>query len=454
MQPRRSKSTFIAACALCWLTSHVLVADDSPVKVAPTIEEQQLPQAMHSRMEQRPQIIVGMIATDIVGVDNRALQAAVDYIAALGGGTVTIGPGEYLMRDSLHLRSHVTVRGTAGQTVLRKADSAASDLVLDGDFGEQQVTLADATGFDVGCGIAVWDDRAGGFHTTVARITGRTGNTLSFDKPLMADCMVSNHARAATVFPVVSGYDLQGVRIEDLVIDGNKAENAPLNGCRGAGIFLYRGFGTVISRCTVRRYNGDGISFQQSNDVTVDGCVSEQNADLGIHPGSGSQRPLVQDCTARHNGTDGLFLCWRVRHGRFANNLLEDNGRFGISIGHKDSDNLLEQNRVLRNGEDGVYLRDETYGMAAHRNRFVDNVIEDNGTKRSAAGIRIRGETTGLVFEGNTIRDTRQGATRSQQTGILIEENAGEVSLLNNQIDAPTPVRDRRPNSQDKLPAD
>lgn len=356
------------------------------------------------------------------------------------------------MHDSLHLRSHVTIRGTKGRTVLRKASSAASDLELDGDFGEQQITVRDATGFEVGSGVAIWDNRAGGFHTTVARITGRTGNTFSIDKPLMADCMVRNGAKAATVFPVISGYDLREARVENLIIDGNKAENLPLNGCRGAGIFLYRGFGTVISNCTVRHYNGDGISFQQSNDVTVIECVSEGNADLGIHPGSGSQRPTVRDCIARQNGTDGLFLCWRVRHGRFANNLLEDNGRFGISIGHKDTDNLLDQNRVLRNGEDGVYFRDETYGMAAHRNRLVDNIIEDNGTKRTAAGIRIRGETTGLVFEGNTIRDTREGPTRSQVTGILIEESAGDVSLNDNQIDAPTPVEDRRTPSQNTKP--
>ena len=74
------------------------------------------------------------------------------------------------------------------------------------------------------------------------------------------------------------------------------------NGCRGAGIFLYRGFGTVVQNCVVRNYNGDGISFQASNDVLVENCVSENNAGLGIHPGSGSQRAVVRQCVARRNG--------------------------------------------------------------------------------------------------------------------------------------------------------
>jgi hypothetical protein len=44
------------------------------------------------------------------------------------------------MRDSLHLRSGVTVRGRKGKTILRKADAATSALALDADFGEQQVS--------------------------------------------------------------------------------------------------------------------------------------------------------------------------------------------------------------------------------------------------------------------------------------------------------------------------
>ena len=186
-------------------------------------------------MSERPTISVGHAGTDLIGADNRVLQAAVDYVAGLGGGVVEIGEGEFLMRDSLHLRSDVTVRGQKGKTILRKADSAVSPLALDGDFGEQQITVKVPAGFAVGTGVAIWDDNAGGFHTTVARITGRRGNTFSIDTPLMADCMVAGHAKAATVFPVVSGSNIQGARVEDLVIEGNKGANVPLNGCRAQG---------------------------------------------------------------------------------------------------------------------------------------------------------------------------------------------------------------------------
>lgn len=439
----RPRSRLLLGIVCAALSGSIAYGAESP-DWAPPAEEQQLPRAMHSRMAELPVVTVGLKDADLVGADNRVLQAAVDYVAGLGGGLVQIGEGEYAMRDSLHLRSFVTVRGVRGKTLLRKARAAVSPLALDGDYGEEQITVVNPDGFQVGDSVAVWDSQSGGFHTTVARITGRNGNTFSIDRPLNADCMVANKAQAATVFPVVSGYHLEGARVEDLVIDGNRPENVSLNGCRGAGIFLYRAFGTRIARCVVRRYAGDGIGFQQSNDVVVEGCVSEDNAGLGLHPGSGSQRPVVRHCVARRNGEDGLFLCWRVRHGLFEKNLFENNGRFGISIGHKDSDNLLQENQVRANRQDGVVFRNESAGMAGHRNRIERNVIEDNGESGEAAGIRVRGETRDLVFRGNVIRDTRPDGARKQTVGIRIEESAGPVVLEDNQIDAPTAVDDRR----------
>ncbi len=418
--------------------------DDGVRDYSPRSAERQLPLAMHSRMEQLPSIRVGQADGDIIGRDNRVLQAAVDYVAALGGGSVEIGPGEYTMNDSLHLRSNVIVRGTGTKTVLRKAPGLTVRLGLDGDFGEQQITIEDNAEFRVGQGVAVWDDQAGGFHTTVATITGKRDNTYSIHRPLMADCLVSRSAQAASIFPVISGYDLVNAELHDVVIEGEKEVNDYLNGCRGGGIFLYRAFGTVIDNCVVRNYNGDGISFQQSNDVVVTNCISEGNTQLGLHPGSGSQRPKILNCIARNNGTDGLFLCWRVRHGVFENNLLEQNGRFGISIGHKDTDNLLRKNIIRSNDSNGVCFRNETLGMAAHRNRLEQNTIENNGLEPGTAAIRVRGATNDLVIRDNTIRDTRSQDARTQTVGILLESEVGKVELDENGIDAQQSIDDQR----------
>ena len=128
--------------------------------------------------------------------------------------------------------------------------------------------------------------------------------------------------------------------------------------------------------------------------------------------------------------------------------MLEGNGRFGISIGHKDTDNLLRGNQVRANHEDGVCFRNETEGMAGHRNRLENNLIENNGVKREAAGIRVRGETRDLVFKNNTIRDTRPAGERKQTTGIQLEEKVGPVALEGNQVEAVKAMDDRRKPAQ------
>ena len=248
MKPAFNSTALVLAAML----PSLFVAQAAEPEAAFPTPHRQLPKAMHGPMGDRPRVTVGGTGADIAGTDNRALQAAVDYVAGLGGGTVEIGAGEYLMSDSLHLRANVTVRGQGEKTVLRKAKSASSPLALDGDFGEEQITVRNPAGFEVGDGVAIWDKDAGGFHTTVARITGRNGDTFSISLPLNADCMAAAGGQAATVFPVVSGYNLDGVRLENLAIEGNQRENVHLNGCRGGGIFLYRCPGAVIEPSTPR----------------------------------------------------------------------------------------------------------------------------------------------------------------------------------------------------------
>ncbi len=72
---------------------------------SPRPDEEQLPRAMHSKMAEFPHITVGRANADMTGDTNRVLQAAVDYVAGLGGGVVEIGAGEFTMYDSLHLPS-------------------------------------------------------------------------------------------------------------------------------------------------------------------------------------------------------------------------------------------------------------------------------------------------------------------------------------------------------------
>jgi len=92
-------SRLLLSIALLAIAIPAALATQDEVDLSPRAEERQLPKKMHSAMRVVPRIKVGHTDADIIGTDDRALQAAVDYIAGLGGGIVEIGPGEFIMRD-------------------------------------------------------------------------------------------------------------------------------------------------------------------------------------------------------------------------------------------------------------------------------------------------------------------------------------------------------------------
>ncbi|NLN18403.1 MAG: hypothetical protein GX162_03875 [Firmicutes bacterium] len=386
-------------------------------------------------MNKRLRIRVGLSDADIVGSTNKALQAAVDYVGKLGGGIVEIGPGVYLMEDSLHLHSGVHVIGNGEKTVLKKADGASSLLATDGDYGEEQITVSDDIGLAPGKGVTIGYEGCHGFHTTVATVLAQIdSHTFTINKPLGNDYVISRKARAQTTFPIISGYYLNDVIVENLAIDGNAENNPPMGGCRGAGVFFYRVNNARISNVKVTEFNGDGISYQQSHDVVVEDCTILGCKGHGFHPGSGSQRTIVRRCVVHNSGGDGMFVCWRVQHGLFEDNEFVGSGATGISIGHKDTDNVFRRNLIAENRSHGVLFRNEPVVLAAHRNRFEENRVINNGTGEDASGFYVGGETCDITIVGNVIADTRSPAERTQRYGVYVGAKARNVRVEDNEM--------------------
>lgn len=380
-------------------------------------------------------IRVGARRGDIAGSTNVALQAGIDYLAARGGGTLEVGPGRYMMEDSLHLASNVRVVGSGTRTVLVKCPGPESRLRTDADWGQLKLTPRSVKGFKAGMGVTVGDEAHPGWHVTAARIVEVRRGSLYIDTHLVGNYTVGKKAWVRGAVPVVSGVGVQDASVENLAVDGNKRQNPEINGCRGAGIYLLKARRCTIAGCTVRNFNGDGISFQVDQDVIVDGCTVERVTGLGLHPGTGSARPVVMNCTSRRNGLDGIFLCWRVQDGVFEGCTIEKNGRHGISVGHKDTDNLFRKNVLRNNGCAGVHFRKEKRANAGSRNRFEGNRIEGNGRRKRSAAVEVWPATEGLEFAGNAIRPGRRaGKGRGQGCAFLLHDGAARPRLRGNKV--------------------
>jgi hypothetical protein len=372
---------------------------------------------------------------DVVGNDSAALQKAANLLKP--GDTLLVGEGTYQMDNSLFVPSGVTVRGTPGKTILKKSQGVESALAEDGDYGERLIAVAEPQKFHAGMGVSLVDDvLKSGWDISVSTIKAVRTPYLVLEPMTERDYdREKNHARVRNAFPILCVENAEKVVLEDLIVDGNRAENVYLDGCRGGAIYLYQVRDVTVRRCTARNYNGDGISFQITERVNVVDSESYGHSGYGVHPGTGSAYPVVKNCRLHDNGDIGLFLCWRVRHGRFENNAMENNGHYGLSIGHKDTDNEFVNNTIAHNGVSGVYFRNETLQNSGHRNTFRQNKVLDNGNAREGYGFYIAPHAGDLVIENNQIADTRSEG-KTQRVAIYKEPGAGAVTSRANSEDA------------------
>ena len=68
--------------------------------------------------KQRLTLTVGTKSGDLMGNDDKVIQAAVDYVARLGGGTVQLLPGTFTIRNAVQLPSKIRLLGSGDDTVI------------------------------------------------------------------------------------------------------------------------------------------------------------------------------------------------------------------------------------------------------------------------------------------------------------------------------------------------
>ncbi|MEX1230719.1 MAG: right-handed parallel beta-helix repeat-containing protein [Planctomycetaceae bacterium] len=388
--------------------------------------------AVEPAWDERMTITVSPKKGDLVGDSEKVLQAAVNYVAGFGGGTVQILPGTYKLRNSVFLKSGVRIIGSGLDSILIKEPSHAAKLAVDSDWYDQEITLEDDKGFQLGDGVCLItkNPHNGSMQYLKRTLVARSGKRFKLDKPLRENYWQMGNSSANALFPLLTGEEIENVAIENLTLDGNREQNEHLDGNYAGCIFLQDCRRINMREVTARNYNGDGISWQICHDVVVENCHSHDNADLGLHPGSGSQRPLIRGNKLERNNI-GIFFCWGVKYGLAENNVADGN-KYGVSIGHRDTNNLIRENEILNSGEVGVLFRPERgKAFAPHRNRLEKNRIINSGPEAGIA-VDVQGETESVIISGNEIKETRDPM---QRVGIRVGKETRDIQLVDNKFE-------------------
>jgi hypothetical protein len=307
------------------------------------------------------------------GDDTLALQATMN--AFVGGGSLILRKGTYLLRSQLKVPNKVTIRGQGRSATTLSADPAhfpANTPVV--RLGNGAVGLAFASRLE---------------HLTVdcSNIAGSTG-------------IYSNEIQemSGISFCVVAGFALHGVHCE-----GNCA-NYEIDNCEiyptstGAtnGLFLDTSFGAnVVRRTTV------GVSGHLAAGVYVkDGCVTvlslhvEDCTDGVLYDGADGAVIGVSGPTASNNVTNLVRMCANSRHlsvtaitRNGATNAIKDDF-FGKTIKEK-----FVQSCILG---DGFVARLNHYGDRAG---FFGSpaIVKPTGVAVTAAGVHAALVSLGLI---------------------------------------------------------
>lgn len=398
-------------------------------------------------------ITVGLKDADINGTNNLAIQEAIDLLYSMGGGTVKILPGEYVLYNSIYLKSNVNLTGDKGKTILKRCPAVSSRLLVDADRFEKVIIPTDPTLFKVGMGIVC---RSSNLMNSMVNapltITSIEGGKLYVDDFIVHDFTADVNSQGkggfnglvVNIFPMILGNRVENVIIDGLTINSFVDEYPGWKNVRIGGIFFRTCKNSVIRNVKVSNTQGDGIIIAcASSNITVENCESAYNTNHGVHPGSHSTFITVKNCNIHHNGSVGVYICWGVKNSQFIENEVHHNGirkvgkRDGISIGHKDNHNIIEGNHIYENTISGIHFRKNTEANGAHHNVIKGNTIENNGlpghTERGY-GIFISGITHDILIENNIIREAREGDSRLQKNAVVICQGVSQVKIINNEI--------------------
>jgi len=376
-------------------------------------------------------ITVGGTDAQINGYDNQSIQYAIDAIAKTGG-IVKLNPGTFELIAPVRLKSNVKLIGSGRETVLKKAKGIETRYIVDADYGELKLTVENPDGFKPGMKIQVTDKNQNScWNVSTAYITDVVDNVIYIDDYLIRDYRSDQDGLISNASSVIEVIEAENVLISNLTADGSKDVNYRADGCNSAGIYVFKSKNITVEKVHVKDFNGEGISWQITENVTIRNCEVSGSGNIGLHPGTGSPLSIIENNDVHHNTVDGLFICWRVHHSLVKGNKFHHNGRYGICTGHKDTDVLFEANHIYHNGSDGVNLRGERESNAPHRNTFTNNIIENNGTKEGGYGFSVNSPANDLVLKGNIIRDTESG---TQKAALFIYENGSMPRLEDNDI--------------------
>lgn len=328
-------------------------------------------------------------AADFVGADDSVIAAACERLRRTGG-TLTLGPGRYVMRRSVFLPTELVLRGEPGAILALPAPTVTSAAAA---AGAKELSVqaphefADRIRVQILPPVGV-ETFADGVTKTLelVQVERCEGDRLHLLEPLPLD--IPAGSRLGYPHKVLQIAKEGFVKIEGLTFQGGKRDDLPMPGhSQRCAIWASAPFGFELERlgppgqgvevrdCVFTDWYGRGVAFYNHESGTVERCTFERIADEAI-----DLDHYVQFFEVRHN---------TIRH-----------ALWGIVL-NDASRNTVEHN-TIEDTEIGIWSW--MYEKMPRQDLNEENVIRKNTIRRARqAPIHIDKTCVRYVIEDNEV---------------------------------------------------
>lgn len=371
----------------------------------------------------------------IPSTDNKEmLQALVDFVHQKGGGTVLIPEGNFVFRSQINWRTKVSLVG-AGKTTTRLFAEGVRHSLIQGTVGASNGTDADNP--DVWFEDCTFKDFLidnKGLSQTGPDVGGKGIFILYMRRALFRDLVLMNTLGTAL------GSDF----LVDTVIDnvftyraGRSSYPTGYGGNSGIGIGTcsLEEESVLVTNCFTYDSGNYGIFVETQNNpngiqskyAKVVNCHSQGNKFGFGNKGSGGVQWIGN--TAFDNRSNGFHLTQTSSGDLLANNIIEYNGENGIYIGGDYLGDIIITNNIIRENLKVGILSIRSPDYPKENISIQSNKVGRNGHM----GVSLQGDITGLLIDGNLIYENGQHSNGyDTDRGMRISGTNKIINITNN----------------------
>jgi nitrous oxidase accessory protein len=202
--------------------------------------------------------------------------------------------------------------------------------------------------------------------------------------------------------------------------------NNTITGSADTGIYILRGTGNRIENNTITQ-NPNAVAILNCTKCTVRNNSLTGNTN-GLLIGKGSRNQIVNNTMTRN--TLGIEISASTQNLVKGNSIADGEG--GIDIIDGSSGNNVTRNRVLRQTDSGISLRD------ADSNKIFENLVQDNHLPNRtnqtipSVGLKLQNSTRNMFYLNNLVRNDRHMfavCTGTQLTGAQCSLSRNDMTM-------------------------